>query len=384
MEVPFIFGKAVSGSYFTDRKTETHSLVNNFKYGVNTIIISPRRYGKTSLVRKAGSIAADKDLKVIYMDIFTARSPKEFGEIFADALLKQTSSLRDEMIAAAKELLSRLRPKYTVDIGGMGEMSLSLDIENEREDLDEILELPEKIAKKKNCRIVVCIDEFQQISEFNDSLHFQKRLRTHWQHHQYSSYCLFGSKKHMMNELFALPSMPFYKFGDVINLKKIPADDWIAFIMERFKEADKPVNKEIATKICQLTENYSSYVQQLSWLLWTNYSADNLDEALKSSFKQLIEHSAVLFEQQTQDLTEYQLNFLKMLLEEKIEKYNSTEAINRYNLGSPANIGRLKTALIKKELVEIEGGKLIIRDPILKVWLHRMFGITPPSSQSDM
>ena len=194
MNAPFIFGKAVSGSHFTDRKAETHSLVNNFKYGINTIIISPRRYGKTSLVKKAGAMAADKDLKVVYLDIFTARSPREFGEIFADALLKQTSSIRDEIIAAAKELLSRLRPKYTIDVGGMGEMSLSLDIENEREDLDEIMELPEKIAKKKNCRIVVCIDEFQQVSEFNDSLHFQKRLSTHWQHHQYSSYCLFGSK----------------------------------------------------------------------------------------------------------------------------------------------------------------------------------------------
>ena len=383
MNAPFIFGKAVSGSHFTDRKAETHSLVNNFKYGINTIIISPRRYGKTSLVKKAGTMAADKDLKVVYLDIFTARSPREFGEIFADALLKQTSSIRDEIIAAAKELLSRLRPKYTIDVGGMGEMSLSLDIENEREDLDEILELPEKIAKKKNCRIVVCIDEFQQVSEFNDSLHFQKRLRTHWQHHQYSSYCLFGSKKHMMNELFALPSMPFYKFGDVINLKKIPENDWIAFILERFNDAGKPVTEEIAAKICRLTENYSSYVQQLSWLFWTNYNAENLEETFHLSYQQLIDHSAILFEQQTQDLTEYQLNFLKMLLEEKIEKHNSAEAIRTYNLGSPANIARLKSALIRKELVEIEDGKLIIRDPILKVWLRRKLSVQSSSFSSE-
>lgn len=371
MEIPFIFGKAVSGSHFTDRETETHSLVKNFKYGVNTIIISPRRYGKTSLVKKAAAQAEGKEVKVVYMDIFTARSPQEFGQIFADALIKQTASKTDEIIDTIREWLSRLRPKVSFDSGEAGNISISFDIANENEDLDKILELPEKIARKKKCRIVICIDEFQQISEFRDSLYFQRKLRTHWQHHRQTSYCLFGSKKHMMNELFNLPSMPFFKFGEVINLQKIPETDWKRFLVSKFEEAEKPVSEEIATKICRLTECYSSYVQQLALLLWMNYDASDIEGSLHRAYNQLIDHCSVLFEQQTQNLTEYQINFLKLLLEEEEPKYNSIKMAEKYNLGSPANINRLKTALINKELVELDGGNLIIRDPILKVWLRR-------------
>lgn len=370
MEIPFVFGKAVSGSHFTDRETETRTLVNNFTYGVNTIIISPRRYGKTSLVKKAGHAFQGKDVKIIYVDIFTARSPQEFGEIYAAAIIKQTSSKMEEFMMAAKEFLGRFRPKFSFDTRDAGEISLTLEIENEKEDLNDILELPEKIAQKKNIRIVVCIDEFQQIGEFADSLYFQRKLRTHWQHHQLTSYCLYGSKKHMMNELFALPSMPFFKFGEVINLKKIPEDLWIEFLLKKFEEVGKSINEALAKRICDLTENYSSYVQQLAWLLWTNYDSKDLDKALDISYNQLLEHSAILFEQQTQDLTAYQINFLKMLLEDRTVKYNSMEAIERYNLGSPANVGRIKTALIKKELIDLEDGRLIIRDPILKAWLR--------------
>lgn len=373
MEIPFVFGKAVTGSHFTDREAETRTLVNNFTYGVNTIIISPRRYGKTSLVKKAGEVSQGKDLKIIYVDIFTARTPQEFGEIYAAAIIKQTSTKMEELVAAAKEFLGRFRPKFSFETKEAGDFSLTLEIENEKEDLDEILELPERIAQKKNIRIVVCIDEFQQISEFNDSLYFQRKLRTHWQHHQLTSYCLYGSKKHMMNELFALPSMPFFKFGEVINLKKIPENLWIEFLLKKFEEAGKCINEPIARKICELTENYSSYVQQLAWLLWTNYDKNDLEKALHNSYNQLIEHSAILFEQQTQDLTAYQINFLKMLLENDIEKYGSVEAIRKYNLGSPANVGRLKSTLIKKELIELEDGRLIIRDPILKAWLRLKF-----------
>ena len=176
-----------------------------------------------------------------------------------------------------------------------------------------------------------------------------------------------------MNELFALPRMPFYQFGYVINLNKIPETDWVKFILERFEEVGKPIEEGIAHKICQLTENYSSYVQQLAWLLWTNYDASNQEKALENAYEQLIDHSAVLFEQQTQNLTAYQLNFLKMLLDNRVEKYNSVEAVTTYQLGSPANVARLRTALLGKELIEVEGRRLIIRDPILKVWLRRQF-----------
>lgn len=230
---PFIFGVATSGDNFTDREKETERLLLNFRHGVNTVLISPRCWGKTPLVQKVCRLAQSDQLKVVYLDIFSCRSDKDFYDAFAAAVLKQTSSN-------------------------------SLEMNSRNNDVDEILQLPEKIAQKKGINIVVCIDEFQQIAEFKDSRTFQKRLRSVWQLQKSVSYCLFGSKKHLMNELFEKKSLPFYKFGDAIYLPKIGTSDWVDYICGRFEATGKQISRELAGKICQIEDNHSSYVQQLA------------------------------------------------------------------------------------------------------------------------
>lgn len=373
MKEPFIFGRAVSGEYFTDRENETKKLVDNFRYGINTIIVSPRRYGKTSLVKKAINCCVDPDVRIVFLDVFSSRNPEEFCKIFADAIIKQTSSRVEEWIEEAKRFLSHLAPRINISPDPLSEVSLSFGVIPSEMDIDSILDLPEKIAKSKNCRIVVCIDEFQQVGEYSQSLHFQRKLRTHWQHHESASYCLFGSKKHMMNELFEKPSNPFYKFGELINLNKIGTEDWVKFIIERFNSSGKTMPQSVAEQICRLTDTYSSYVQQLSWLVWIKYDKDHLDEVLQQAYEELLAHSSVLFEQQTQDLTAYQMNFLKALTDDVNKDFTSKEILRQYELGTAANITRLKNALIKKELIEYSQGNYRITDPILKEWLRRRF-----------
>ena len=82
----------------------------------------------------------------------------------------------------------------------------------------DILNLAEKIAQENNLRFVICIDEFQNISAFENPLDLQKKIRAHWQKHKYVSYCLYGSKRHMMIDVFTAPSIPFYKFEDILFL----------------------------------------------------------------------------------------------------------------------------------------------------------------------
>ena len=373
MKEPFIFGKAVSDEYFTDRKEETKKLKANFKYGINTIIISPRRYGKTSLVKKAMNECDDNNVKIVFLDIFSSRDPEEFCRIFADAVIKQTSSKLEEWIMTAKRFLSNLSPRFNLSPDSLNEFSLSFGVRKAELDIDSILDLPEKIAKEKNCKVVVCIDEFQQIGEYNESIYFQKELRTHWQHHKLTSYCLFGSKKHMMNELFEKPSNPFYKFGELINLKKIERQEWIRFIIERFKSEGKEIKETIANKICELTKDYSSYVQQLSWLVWIKFDFENQEETLNKAFEEMLSHCSILYEQQTQNLTSYQMNFLRALIDGINQDFTSKEVMEKYNLGTPGNINRLKNALVKKELIEYTDRHYVIADPILEVWLRRQF-----------
>lgn len=339
---PFIFGVATSGDNFTDREKETSRLLSNFTHGVNTVLISPRRWGKTSLVKKVCNLAQSHQLKVVYLDIFSCRTDKEFYNAFASAVLKQTSSL---------------------------------EFNQKSNDVDEILQLPEKIAKKKGFSIVICIDEFQQIAEFKDSKSFQKRLRSVWQLQQSVSYCLFGSKKHLMNELFEKKSLPFYKFGDVIYLPKISTEDWIGYICERFECTGKSISKELAERVCLTVDNHSSYVQQLAWLIWIHTQKKATEENFADAYQDLIDQNSPLFEKQTENLSSYQMSFLRALVDGVTSEFTTQEVLQKYQLGSSANVSIIKHALIKKELIEPENKKIYLADPVMKLWLNKELGL---------
>lgn len=370
---PFIFGVATSGDNFTDRKKETERLLLNFQYGVNTVLISPRRWGKTSLVKKVCGLAQSDNLKVVYIDIFSCRSDREFYDMFATAVIKETSSKFDEWVETAKLFLSRITPKISISPDPTTDFSISLEMNPKSENIDDILQLPEKIAQKKNCKIVICIDEFQQIAEFSDSKTFQKRLRTIWQLQKDVSYCLFGSKKHLMNELFEKKSYPFYKFGDAIYLQKIGTADWVEYICNRFEKTGKHISEELAERICKIVDNHSSYVQQLSWLVWVHTDETATENNFKEAYQDLIDQNTPLFEKQTESLTTYQMNFLRAIVGGVESEFTKQEVLTEYQLGSSANVSIVKRALEKKELIEIEKRKISIPDPILKEWLRREF-----------
>lgn len=372
---PFIFGIATSGDNFTDRKKETERLLLNFQHGVNTVLISPRRWGKTSLVQKVCRLAQSDKLKIVYLDIFSCRSDKEFYNAFATAIIKQTSSKFEEWLDNAKLFLSRITPKISIGPDPMTDFSISLEMNPKSEDIDEILQLPEKIAQKKNCSIVICIDEFQQIAEFSDSKTFQKRLRTVWQLQKNVSYCLFGSKKHLMNELFENKSYPFYKFGDAIYLQKIGTQDWVEYICNRFSVTGKQISEQLAERISQAVDNHSSYVQQLAWLVWIHTDKIATEKDFESAYQDIIDQNTPLFEKQIESLTTYQMNFLRAVLDGVHSEFTKQEILNKYQLGTSANISIVKRALEKKELIEIEKRKIIIPDPIMSVWLKRELGI---------
>lgn len=368
---PFIFGIATSGDNFTDRKKDTERLLLNFQHGVNTVLISPRRWGKTSLVQKVCHLAQSDELKVVYLDIFSCRSDKDFYDAFAAAVLKQTSSKLDEWLENVKLFLSRVSPKISIGTDPMTDFSISLEMNPKREDIEEILQLPEKIAQKKGYNIVVCIDEFQQIAEFKDSKTFQKRLRTVWQLQKLVSYCLFGSKKHLMNELFEKKSLPFYKFGDAIYLSKIGTADWVEYICSRFMVTGKVITKELAERICRMVDNHSSYVQQLAWLVWIRTDQLATINDLEAAYQDIIEQNTPLFEKQTESLTTYQMNFLRAIIDGVHSEFTTQETLNKYQLGSSANVAIVKKALVKKELIEVEKRQIVISDPLLAVWLKK-------------
>ena len=374
MEAPFVFGVRVEGDAFTDRREETERLKANFTYGVNTILISPRRMGKTSLVDKVCSLVGNDDIKIAHIDAFGCRSENDFINAFATAVVRATSNKWEEWMENAKVFLSRFVPKVSFGQDPLNDFSLSLEYNAGNQTTEEVLRLPEVIALSKGYRIVVCIDEFQQIGDFPDSLTFQKKLRSIWQLQSHVSYCLYGSKKHMMEQMFQNQSFPFYRFGDFFYLNKIGEADWVEYICQRFEATGKHIPEELAREICQVTDRYSSYVQQLAWFVWlrTADSAEATSEDVRYGIDRLMDACEPLFIQQTEDLSAYQMNFLHALVNGVHTGFTQSAVLNSYRLGTAANITRLKKAVVEKDLIMTTAPKhMEMSDPILALWLKK-------------
>ena len=371
--LPFIFGKTAETQNFTDRETECKHLTQNFFSLVNTMIISPRRWGKSSLVKKvAQQIASEnKEIRVCILDIFKVRNEGEFYEYYAQSLIKATSNRLEDWIENAKVFLAHLLPKISFSPDNQTEISFSVGWEELRKKADEILDLAENIAQAKKIKIVVCIDEFQSIGSFDESLAFQRKLRAHWQHHQNVAYCLYGSKRHMLLDIFSNPEMPFYKFGDIMFLDKIDNKTWGIFIQNRFLDTGKMITIDQAEHLASLVENHSYYVQQLAQQSWlrtqTECSLTIIEDSLQSIKNQL----SLLFVGLVESLTSTQLYFLEAIING--ETVFGQENLNKYKLGTSANVIRIKNALLSKEIIDTSSKNIVFQDPVFKLWLKEEY-----------
>lgn len=373
MKRAFVYGISVEGENFTDRVKETKRLKLNFENGINVILISPRRMGKSSIVKKVKSEITNPEIKVVYMDIYDCRSEYDFYNRFATVLMKETASKSEHIIENIKRFLVRLTPKISFSPEPMSDISLSLGITPQNYQPEEILQLPELIAKEQGKHIVVCIDEFQQIGEFSDSLTIQKRIRGVWQHQQNVSYCLFGSKKHLMTKLFQNRKMPFYQFGEMMYLDKISTEDWVPFIQSRFEYQGKKISEELARRICETVENLSSYVQQLAWNILAETDKETTEQEFNMGVEALMTQCSGLFQEQLQGLTSYQINFIRAICNGVHSDFGSKAVLEEYNLGSKSNISRIKESLLDKELIETDASGVYLEDPIFKMWFKREY-----------
>ena len=370
-----MFGVSVSDYNFIGREEESRRLKMNFEEGVNTIIISPRRWGKTSLVQHVCRLVDRESVLPVYVDVFGCKSEYDFYNKLVAALLKQTASKVQSWMENARDFLARLTPQISFSPEPMSDISLSLGISPKTHAPEEILALAETIATRKNRRIVICIDEFQQIGELHDSLAIQKRLRSVWQHQRNVSYCLFGSKKHMMTDIFQSKKMPLYQFGDMMYLPKIATAKWVDYICSHFRERKRAISPELAERIVDEVEGHSSYVQQLAWHVFCLLDEGDVteDAHVGRAVSNLLDSCELLFMQQTEPLTEYQMNFLRAIAQGVHAGFGEASVRETYHLGSPSNIARLRTALIRTEIVESDGRRITFTDPVFARWYRQRF-----------
>jgi uncharacterized protein len=374
MKTPFEFGRVVTGETFINRKQELSKLSANFMNNINTTIISPRRWGKSSLVKNV-SILMEKDYPAIrfcFIDLFSIRTEEQFYKLFARQVIKSGSTKLEEWIEDAKNFISRLSPRISFGVDPIADFEINFDLQSAQNEADEILNLPEKLAEKKECRFIVCIDEFQNIGTFNESLAFQKKLRSVWQHHQHVTYCFYGSKRHMIMELFEKRSYPFYKFGDMINLQKIEKIHFSDFIIRSFSLTNKSITQELADNLVDLVKGQPYYVQQLAHITWEKTDLLASAEIIDLALEELINTNSLFYESEIEMISNMQINLLKAI-SKGVTQLTSAQALLDYNLGTSGNVIKNQRILEKKEFLNRTKGAYEFEDPVFEIWFRKRF-----------
>ncbi len=371
---PFIYGSTVSERSFTNREKEVKKLTDNLLGGINTMIISPRRWGKSSLVETVTNLIRKQhtNVRIVIIDLFSVNSEEEFMEKFAGEVLKASSSKWQEWIKSSKKMFKNLIPKIQVSVDPLNSFSISFDWEEIKKHGDEILNLPEMVARQNKMKLIVCLDEFQVIANFPGYEEFERRLRAVWQRHKAVTYCIYGSQRHMMTEIFNKPSKPFYRFGDIIMLTKIERESWINFICSSFHETGKNISNEEAGLIADLMQCHPWYVQQLSHYTWNMTIKSAVKTDIKRSLVELINANMPLYQRETEILSPTQLNLLKAVAHGE-KQLTSARVMNEYRLGTPRNVSKNKTVLINNDVIGESGGNYFFLDPAFELWFRKSF-----------
>jgi Predicted ATPase (AAA+ superfamily) len=374
METPFVYGRLALLDNYTDRENELLFLKNNFTSLINTIIISPRRWGKTSLVNRVLEELQEEranDFILCNIDIFNCRNEEQFFKVYANTILKASTSKWEEFVEGVKKYLGRFVPNISfADATQSYELSFGVNFKEPQRSFDEIIDLPQQIAVDTGKKVIVCIDEFQNINEFHESLAFQRMLRAHWQRHDKVCYNLYGSKRHLLINIFNGYDMPFYKFGDILFLQKISREDWIKFITKRFAATNKVISDELSGQIADTMQNHPYYTQQYSQQVWLRTEYECNEDILRTTLESLIDQLSLLFTNIIDNLNTRQINFLMVVLKGK-NNFSSKETLKNYDLGTSANIKNIKKALLEKDLIDIlPNNEIVLQDPAFDYWLR--------------
>lgn len=374
MKSPFQYGTLVDKENFVNRVEERKQLKELLGSGINVMLISPRRWGKSSLVKVAMDelMHEDKQVRVCYIDAFSIKTESEFYRTFAREVIACAASTLEKRLEDVGHFLKAVSPSITLKSTPADTMSFDLKFKLEERDVMEILELPEKIAIAKSIRVIVCIDEFQQLAQLPGYRDLEGKMRSVWQKQQQVSYCFYGSKRHMMLDIFNNSSNPFYRFGQVLFLQKIKKEEWVPFIVNAFKRTNKEISKEQAEQLCDIVKCHSWYLQQLCYFVWSGTSDKVTDEIIEMRTRQLIDTNMPMFMNDTENLTAAQTAMLRAVANGEY-RFNSIPVVRKYELGSAQTITRNKRMLTERDFIEKEGELYVFSDPVFELWFKREY-----------
>ena len=367
---PFYYGNEVHNDDFCNRINELEELKQDIHSGLNILLYAPRRFGKTSLLKKLkNELNKDSDIIVVYFDIFSVSSVDEFIQKYFNLLAKSFESSTEKIINLFQSILN-LRPAITMNISQNSELNygLSLNKQEKLNDLEEVLNLPYKYAKKFNKKVVVIFDEFQEIEQ----LEIEKKLRCVMQTHSREvSYLFSGSKKSILTNMFNDKSRAFYKSVKHLKIDEILFEDWVEFVEKKFVDTDKQIDKELIKNCFDITLGFPYYMQQLMYFIWNDTKEKVTHEIVQNAVNLMLERENDIYSLAWTNLTPNQKTALKYIVLKKGKNLYSNDNLIDANL-SASTLKSTISLLMKKDIIDKNSEIYYLIDPFMRYWLEKI------------
>lgn len=335
---------------------------------------SPRRYGKTSLIKKVLEDLEKEGLVCIYADLYKATTIERLVSILSKAYTLGITRRIKDITKIIRQYLPSLRPKIILDSDRPLEFDLDFRLERRGYEkvLEELYKIPHKIATQKSKNVAVVFDEFQEIANIDSDL-IERGLRTEIQAHHNVSYVFVGSKRHLLGEIFTDQRRPLYNSAMIYTLEKISKDDFSRFLIERFKSVNIEISEDAALALLEITGGHPYYTQVLASELYVGCLEEERIKIseLKTAQENLVRHNSDAYTNIWEGLSIKQKNILLGLAEVDRVKPFAEGFRQRFDLGSPSSIQAAIAGLDKKEIIEKNGeGFYTISDIFFKQWLR--------------
>ena len=374
MRNPFVYGSVVTGRDFADRKEEIASLVRDMKDRQRVFLISPRRYGKTSLVINVLARLRRSAYYTAYIDLYRVTSVKSFFEMYANAVVSRAETKLEKAVRLLGELLPGIRPKITIEQDGKAVIGVEY-IPSEKElapALKALFNLPERLASRRKKHFVVAIDEFQEIREL-DGERMEKAMRAAIQHQKNVGYLFAGSKKSIIHDMVNRSDGAFYRMGRTFNLKKMPRDAYAGFILRRFRGSGIEIEEGTVRSILDVTEDCPYYAQYLCHELWDRFRDRKLvkEDDILPALDEILSEETPLYVALWDGMTLHQRRTLKAIATHGGKHVFSNDFVTENELGPSSTLQTTLHLLQKKQVVDKDNGEYIITDVFFKDWIRR-------------
>lgn len=378
MENPFVYGEVVPREAFADRDVELERLVADLTAAQKVFLISPRRYGKSSLVRLALTTLSRQGALTVDLTVSSYSSYVSFLEGYARALAT-VETRWDRARAWLTDAITATRPELRFEPSdrGMGRFAVAFPAVKTARDINrlanEIFALPGRLAAERKRTVVVALDEFQAIEGFNGGS-VEHALRAAAQQQRKVGYVFAGSEPSLMDKMIG-PRRPFYKAGPVMRLDKIPGPVFAEFVEMRFSASGIRPEPGVGAAVVDLAGNLPYDVQRLAHEAWDDLRAAGSKkvglEHLHATLTRLLAEQDTLFEAIWQRLTLAQRAVLRAVVLQGGRELLSADVRSRHRLGGPSSIQASLAALVKQDLLLKEGPQYVVVDSLLREWIAR-------------